>query len=96
MFHWERNANEVKKYEETSEDKAKLNLPFMTRLDSNVYKTFFMFFKSFQFSSELSFLGESSFEAQSRIKLILLMKFTITELFFMKPLNNFFKKPFFM
>ena len=48
-----------KNYKETSEDKAKCNLPFMTRLDSNVYKTFVMFFKSFQFSSELCFLGES-------------------------------------
>ena len=65
-----------KSYKETSEDKAKCNLPFMTRLDSNVYKTFVMFFKSFQFSSELCFLGESSFEAQRRIKIFLFLNFT--------------------
>ena len=65
-----------KNYKETSEDKAKCNLPFMTRLDSNVYKTFVMFFKSFQFSSELCFLGESSFEAQSRIKILIFLSFT--------------------
>ena len=58
-----------KNYKETSEDKAKCNLPFMTRLNSNVYKTFVTFFKSFQFSSELCFLGESWFEAQRRIKI---------------------------
>ena len=89
----------LKKYKKTREDKAKFNLPFMTRLDSNVYKTFVMFFKSFQFSSELCFLGESSFEGQGRIKIFIffisLMKFTITENYFMKPLNNFFMKQYF-
>ena len=85
-----------KNYEETSENERKCNLPFMTQLDSNVYKTFAIFFKSFQFSSELWFLGESSFEAQSRIKIFIfkisLIKITITEIFFMKKLNNFFMK----
>ena len=65
-----------KNYKETSEDKGKCNLPFMTRLDSNVYKTFVMFFKSFQFSSELCFLGESSFEVQRRIKIFIFLNFT--------------------
>ena len=65
-----------KKYKKTREDKAKFNLPFMTRLDSNVYKTFFMFFKSFQFSSELCFLGESSFEGQGGIKIFIFFYFT--------------------
>ena len=53
----------VKKYKETREDKVKCNLPFMTRLESSVYKPFFMFFKSFQFTSELCFLQESSHRA---------------------------------
>ena len=66
----------LKKYKERSEDKAKSNLPFMKQLGSNVYKTFAMFFKSFQFSSELCFLGESSFEAQSRIKILIFLSFT--------------------
>ena len=64
-----------KKYKETSEDKAKCHLPFMARLDSNVYKTFVMFFKSFQFPSELCFLGESSFEARIRVKILIFLKF---------------------
>ena len=86
-----------KNYKETSEDKAKCNLPFMTRLDSNVYKTFVMFFKSFQFSSELCFLGDSSFEAQRKIKIFIFLNFTIEIyhyriFFFMKTLNNFFMK----
>ena len=55
---------------------------------------------SFQFSSELCFLGESSFEAQSRIKIFIFkqispMKFTITKIFFMKQWSNFFTKQIF-
>ena len=65
----------LKEYKETREDKAKCNLPFMTRLDNNVYKPFFMFFKGFQFSSKLCFLHKSSFEAQSRIKIFIFLKF---------------------
>ena len=61
---------------EIYEDKAKCNLPFMTRFVSNVYTTFVMFLKSFQFSPELCFLGESSFEAQSRIKILIFLSFT--------------------
>ena len=75
LFHWERNVNEIKENKETREDKAKRNLPFMTRLDSNVYKPFFMLFKSFQFSSKLCFLQESSFEARSRMKIFISFKF---------------------
>ena len=71
LFHWERNVNKVKKYKETREDEAKCNLPFMTRFDSNVFKPFFMFFKSFQFSSKLCFLQESSFEAHSKVKIFI-------------------------
>ena len=86
-----------KNYKETSEDKAKCNLLFMARLDSNVYQTFVMF-KSFQFSSELCFLGDSSFEAQRKIKIFNFLNFTIEIyhyriFFFMKTSNNFFMKP---
>ena len=63
-------------YKEIYEDKAKCNLPFMTRFVSNVYTTFVMFLKSFQFSPELCFLGEFSFEAQSRIKILIFLSFT--------------------
>ena len=71
----------------------------MTRFVSNVYTTFVMFLKSFQFSPELCFLGESSFEAQSRIKILIFLSFT-NEIyhyghFFMKTFNNFFMKQIF-
>ena len=100
-----------KNYKETSEDKAKCNLPFMTRLNSNVYKTFVTFFKSFQFSSELCFLGESWFEAQRRIKIFNFTNETYHyRIFFYENIkfyikffyetnffwNIFFIKPFFM
>ena len=52
----------------------------MTKLDSNVCKTIVILFKSFQFPSEICFLGKSSFQAQGKINLfffISLMKFNI-------------------
>ena len=59
----------IGKNDETREGKVKFHFPLMARLNSNLCKTIVMFFKSFQFSSELCLLGESLFKAQGKMKI---------------------------